>query len=153
VSLAAAAVTLTACPGSLNDPGAFTFPDASPDSLATAGVSCGTVVASLFSGTCSITGCHASNIPAGNVNLQSPDAYSRLRGQAAADGGGFIIAPDGSVTGSVLYQVLSGDPNPPGGFAMPLGGSVDTATLRCVEEWIADKGDIPDSAAADAGSD
>jgi hypothetical protein len=143
-----ATAALSGCPGSLADPSAF--PDAAPVDTGQTRGSCNGVVTALFANTCAISPCHTSSVPAGGVNLASPDIYKRLLGQRALDGGGYILAPDGSVTGSVLYQVLTGNPEPPGGARMPLGSSVDPATLQCVAEWIADMGAIPDSGVRDA---
>jgi hypothetical protein len=148
--LGGAIAALAGCPGTLADPGAF--PDVAPTDAGKLDASCNGVVTALFASTCAVATCHSSSVPADGVDLQSPNIYHRLLGQLAADGGGFILAPDGSVDGSVLYEVLTGSPDPPGGARMPLGTSIDQVTLQCVAEWIADRGKISDGGASDSAT-
>ena len=150
---------LTACPGSIADPGAFADSGAHHAEATTGGNDCTEVVDQMFAQTCSVSSCHTTSMPAAGIDLQSPNVLKRLKGVEAPDAGGFLIAPNGSSAESVLYEVLLSN-DPPGGSRMPLGEAAESAaTLACVASWIAsiapdggvrDGGPTPDGSGTDA---
>ena len=131
-----ALLSLTACPGTIDDPAAF-----ETEAGADAGASCADVPHAVFEPRCGLSGCHGASMPAANLDLVSPDVYSRLVGKNASGGPGVLIDPGRSPEKSVLYLKLT--PMPPFGSQMPFASTkLDAAALACVSSWIASGGSI-----------
>jgi hypothetical protein len=123
-SLCALAALCVACPGSLDDPGRFSWD----------GGGCADAPTAIFAVTCTDSQCHTTMYKAQGLDLQSPDVAARLVGVAATGGAGLLVDPM-SPAQSVLYTKLSF--SPPFGSQMPLGKTpLDDATVACVLAWI-----------------
>ena len=132
-----AAVLVTACAGTLDDPDRFRDGGA-PASAADAGTppasTCVPIETGVLAQKCATAGCHAASGAANGLDLASPDVLGRLANKAATGGPGSLIVP-GDPDKSVLYTKLTA--TPPFGSRMPLGTNLDDATLACVHDWIA----------------
>ena len=153
--LAAIGLSITACPGTLEDPGRFTSGVGGPGG-GEGGGGCPDIPTAVFQPICATAACHNAMDKAQGLDLQSPGVATRLVGVCSIGGGPLIdpAAPDQSV----LYQKLS--LVPPFGSRMPLGKMpLDDATTACVLAWIkvqqgpassCDAGLPPDASAPDA---
>jgi hypothetical protein len=131
----AVAVVVTGCPPSLDDPEAF-------QTACPAGFS----VDALFRETCAVAGCHVSGpLAASGLDLATPDAFSRMYGQASLCGPP-LISPEGP-SQSYLLAKLEG--TAACGGRMPLGGTpLSASDILCVEQWITSgiaAGPLPDA--------
>jgi hypothetical protein len=177
-SIALLGAALTACPGSLDDPGRFLIDggaqpaadvttgadvshpldvierhDVSVEAalVVDAGCSKGAAAAvpsSIFIPTCTASGCHNPTDLAGNLDLESANVASRLVGVQAGNGPGVYVSTNGDPATSDLYLILT--PAFPFDNQMPLGGPpfLDSADLACVQGWI-----MQQARGADGGSD
>jgi hypothetical protein len=131
-----ALVSLTACPGTIDDPAAFEL-----EAGADGGTNCADVPVAVFEPRCGSSGCHGASTPAAQLDLVSPDLYSRLVGKNASTGPGVLIDPGHSPEKSVLYLKLTS--MPPFGSQMPFtGAKLDATALACVSNWITSGGSI-----------
>jgi hypothetical protein len=131
------------CPGTLEDPERFldaateaTSPDDGPTVEAAAPVdssACPDVPETVFHATCTAASCHNAQSKAQDLDLQSPGLEARLVGVPATGGVGLLIDPAWP-SRSVLYTKLTAQP--PFGARMPLGSSLDEATVGCVLAWV-----------------
>lgn len=124
--LAAAALALSGCPGTLDDPERF-FP-----------AECGDVEATLLVPRCgTLAGCHTAESPAGDLDLTSPGIAARVVGvSASAACGGDDLADPASPETSILYLKVTDAP--PCGSRMPLGSAdLSEAEQGCLRDWIA----------------
>jgi hypothetical protein len=135
-----ALLSLSGCPGTLNDPAAFELEASAQNST-----NCDDVPDVVFAPHCGLSACHTPTTLAGNLDLVSKDVYSRLVGKNASGGPGILINPSRQPAESVVYLKLT--PHPPFGSQMPLtGAKLDATTLACVANWIATGGSIDGSA-------
>ena len=136
VAVVMLACGLVACAGTLEDPERFAEAGGLAPSSADAGpvAACPPVETGIFQVKCATAGCHAASGPAGGLDLASPDVLGRLANKSAQGGPGSIVVP-GNPGASVLYTKLTSAP--PFGSRMPLGATLDDATLACVHDWIA----------------
>jgi hypothetical protein len=152
----------TGCAGTLDDPDRFAdggaLTGAASDDAASAtdtglrdtdaaasidAAACANVPQSVFLPSCTSAGCHNSQDKEQGLDLQSPNAASRLINIPSSEGAGLLIDPT-TPTNSVLYTKLM--PNPPFGAQMPPKEPLDDATIACVLAWIV-------AQATDAGAD
>lgn len=123
------AVALSGCPGHLDDPARFRA-DAGP-------VGCPDVPTEIFQARCGSAGCHGPTQPAAGLDLASPDVAARVVGVGATGCPGYVLAVPENPPASLLVQKLG--PEPPCGSRMPLGGTLDDATIACVRDWIGEQ--------------
>jgi hypothetical protein len=132
---------LAGCPGTLDDPASF-YAGLGIDgggggggggAGGDAGGGCPSPPPS-FGTTCSVSGCHAATMPAGGLDLASPNIVMRLSGKQATGGPGLLIDPT-TPAASVLYTKLTA--TPPFGARMPLvGAPLSDADIAGVLSWI-----------------
>lgn len=122
VLLAAGALALAGCPGSLEHPEQFLGP-------------CLDAPTEIFPQRCGDSDCHDAEAPAGDLDLVSPGVETRVVGQEASGGPGTIVDPDAPEE-SIMWLKISSD-NPPFGTRMPqVGGNLSSYERECVLEWI-----------------
>jgi hypothetical protein len=143
-----ALVSLAGCPGHLDDPDRF---------RGDGGVTgeCPDVPTAVFQAHCSAAGCHGPTAPAAGLDLASPGVAERVVGHAASECAGYVLADPENAEASLLVEKLG--PEPPCGSRMPLGATLDDATIACVKAWIAEQTPVApgpsDADAGDAGDD
>jgi len=137
---AVAALGLTACPGTIEDPERFI-------GGATGSEPC-TEPSGIFAASCALANCHATSMPALGLDLESPGFEQRLI-DVPAMGGGTLVVP-GDAESSVLYTKLT--EMPPFGLRMPSGRPpLSQAQIDCVGDWITGLGG--GALVVDAGDD
>jgi hypothetical protein len=125
----AAALSLLACPGTLENKDAFLT------STGGSGGGCPDVPNEILGARCSGSGCHSGSSPAASLDLVSGNWGPRLVDQPAQTCAGVLADPT-DPAGSVLALVLG--PDPTCGQRMPLDATPLTdAEIACVEAWIA----------------
>jgi len=79
----------------------------------------------IFNANCNTSGCHSGTKPAGNLNLESNQAYANLMDSKS----GYIdtIKPENSI----LYVSMTSKTNP-----MPPTGKLDGCTTDLILKWI-----------------
>lgn len=162
VSLAAMALALAGCPGSIDDLGPFLAAesaDASPDGALDATVDAAVdstldappdstptcaldVEREVLRARCASAGCHNAAEPVAGLDLESPDAGARLVAQRGRCRSLPLVVP-GNPEGSLLWQKVS-QARPACGSRMPVDAPLSAAELACVRQWIT-------RASADAG--
>jgi hypothetical protein len=88
-----------------------------------------------FHSTCATTGCHTTEDPQSNLDLQSPGLVKRVSNadaESAQCGGQKILVPGNSAQ-SIIYTKLLATPSC--GIRMPLTGMLSTADIDCVRRW------------------
>jgi hypothetical protein len=131
------ALSLTACPGALED----------PDRFLDASVTCSTawVETTLFTGTCGGAGCHEATNAGGGLDLVSAGVSARLAGASTCTG---------HPLSSFMLEKL--EPSPPcSGSQMPLGKpALTSAQKTCLSSYLAalSDGGVADAGSGDAGS-
>jgi hypothetical protein len=142
--LGALLLTGAGCPGSLDDPARFL------SGVGGDGSACPDIPTTVFVPICATAGCHTAADKIQGLDLQSPDAASRLVG-ACARGGGLLVDP-ANPSDSVVYTKLTF--TPPFGSRMPLGKPpLDDATTACVLAWISAQNASTSPCGADASPD
>jgi hypothetical protein len=138
-ALIASVSVLAGCPGSLDDPARFEGElgigsgGGAGGGSGDAGDGCPSPPPS-FGTTCSVSGCHAASMPAGGLDLVSPNLVVRISGREAMDGPGLLVDPTRPAA-SVLYTKLT--PTPPFGARMPLvGAPLSDADIAGLLSWI-----------------
>ena len=132
-------LTLTACPGRLEDPDRFLIN----------AETCVEYTELVMQERCSAATCHTTVNPAGELDLQSPRIGERLVGVEAPGCGGTIVDPDDPFE-SIIYRKLLG--TPPCGAQMPGAGEVlSEAEANCFLDWIVAQGPdgLPDPDASE----
>jgi hypothetical protein len=134
--IALVACGLVACAGTLEDPERFADAGGAAAQSADAGTAaaCPPVESAILEAKCATAGCHAASGGAAGLDLASPGVLGRLANKPATGGAGSLVVP-GDPSASVLYTKLM--TAPPFGSRMPLGASLDDASLACVHDWIA----------------
>lgn len=79
----------------------------------------------IFNANCNTSGCHIGTKPAGNLNLESSQAYKNLLDSKS----GYIdtLKPENSI----LYTSMTSKTNP-----MPPSGKLDACKIELVLKWI-----------------
>jgi hypothetical protein len=79
----------------------------------------------IFNANCNTSGCHSGNKPAGNLNLESANAYANLMDSKS----GYIdlLHPENSI----LYVSITSKTNP-----MPPSGKLDECVTGLILKWI-----------------
>ncbi len=122
VGIAAIALALGGCPGSLEHPEQFLGPCLDPTT-------------EIFPVRCGNSDCHDAEAPAGDLDLVSAGVETRLVGAEAAGGPGTLVDP-AAPEDSILWMKISQD-SPPFGTRMPqVGGNLSSYERQCVLEWI-----------------
>ena len=123
LSLGAALLALSGCPGSLEDPERFlTGTDAGP--------TCN-VEADILAPKCATAGCHDATTIAQNLDLSGSGVRARLRAQTAT-----CTSAAGQPMGAFLLVKVK--PSPTCGGPMPLGAAALTAAeIKCLEDYVA----------------
>ncbi|MFP4543978.1 MAG: hypothetical protein ACOCZW_02870 [Bacteroidota bacterium] len=88
----------------------------------------------VFNSGCAISGCHAGEFPAGNLNLTEGNSYENLVGKEAL-GSSILLVDPGNSENSWLIKKLKGD----GTAVMPpevAGGKLPQAVVDSIEAWI-----------------
>ena len=128
-ALIALTVTLTACPGSIENRERFldgaVFDCSDPLDVPTA----------VFKRNCNNEICHDSEEPAGDLDLDSPDLLSRLIGVPGTDCTERLRIDPNNPDQSFLLDKLESRV-PECGDRMPLGGSLPTDVIDCVRQWV-----------------
>lgn len=159
-SLAAFALLLAGCPGSLDHKERFLVDAGSaghaangsggkgggdgdaapPEAGADAGPGsdagpCGDVITRIFVPSCGGTGCHGATGPQQDLDLVSPGVAERVVGVPGI-GCTSILADPTNPEASLIYQKLS--PTPPCGSPMPLARpALSDEDAACILTWIA----------------
>jgi hypothetical protein len=115
------------CPGSLENPDRF------------AGVSCTLTIdveRDIFQAKCSGGTCHgAGAMPAGNLDLESPDVLSRLVGVSGQGCNGRALIQTEAPDGSAILDRLAEEPEC--GLRMPLGSDpLPPEEVDCVRAYV-----------------
>lgn len=94
------------------------------------------VEATILAAKCGGSVCHDADMPAGALDLVSPDVAARVSGVEASPAcTGNILAVPGDASTSLLYLKLGS--SPPCGSPMPLGGTALSADEQaCINDWI-----------------
>jgi hypothetical protein len=101
----------------------------------------------LAADTCSASGCHALPMPAGNLDLKSPNVALRLVG--VKDQTGVFLLDPANPEQSLLYRRVTGAAMP----RMPSGlPPLDDATTACLLSWIKAASAAPNAPAGDGGA-
>lgn len=163
---AIAGALLVGCPGSLDNPSQFSE-GVGDGSAGTGGggsggsggspVECDIPVAmvpeQLFTPTCATSSCHDTSMPAGELDLISPDLPSRLLDQPSSQCPVEILVDSATPENSLLLDKVT-NAAPGCGDRMPLGGSLPPEEIACVRAWIeliTGGGGQPDAATDSAG--
>lgn len=120
-----AAVALTACPGTIDDPEAFQ-------------VDCLTYVDHYLAQTCGAS-CHSASSHEADLDLETLPVGPRLAGIPGSQDGcdTYSLLDPATPADSLLYLKVASD-QPPCGDRMPLlGHTLTDPQLDCVLEWIA----------------
>ena len=147
------ALGVAACPGRIDDPAPFLgFVGDSSVATCTLGVSA--VEARIIRPRCATAGCHERAMPAGRLDLESPNLATRLVGVQASGCAGQVLVSPASPAQSYFIGKLG--PSPRCGDRMPLGSPALTASeVACVRLWVealVTDGGAPMDAAPDAVS-
>jgi len=143
-SLILGSLLCAGCPGTLEDPAAF--------SGGGAGGSPGPSVEEVFLTSCGNVVCHDSDQPAAGLDLVSPDIESRTVGVGSSDlncGDEVLIVP-GDPDESYILKKIEARPGICGG-QMPIGTLLDMDDIAVIQEWVLDLGMM--SAGVDVGFD
>jgi hypothetical protein len=89
----------------------------------------------VFATQCSTAGCHVGAMPAGGLDLAAADLEAELVGMPGEFCEGTVRVIPQAPDDSLLYQKVAGQS--PCGQAMPIGGTLDAASLACIHDWIA----------------
>ena len=138
-----AVVSLTGCPGTLDNPSQFSegVGDGSAGSGGSGGstAQCDIAVESvpeqLFVPTCATSSCHDTSAPAGDLDLVSPDVASRLVDQPSSQCPVELLVNPTTPEDSLLFDKVS-NAIPSCGDRMPLGSSLPPEKIACVRAWI-----------------
>jgi hypothetical protein len=155
-------VVTAGCPGTLEDPerfieagGGVVTPQGTGDAAASGeggqtldAATCPDIPTAVFQAKCTSSGCHNSQDKSQGLDLQSSGVSMRLVGVAATEGPGLLVDP-GTPSHSVLYTKLT--TMPPFGARMPLGSSLDEATIACVLSWVEEVANGARAGASEAG--
>jgi hypothetical protein len=76
-------------------------------------------------------------MPAGALDLESPDLALRLLGQGAGTCDGWKLVVPGNPNASLLVRKLEGNVPPDCGDPMPIGTPLAAHLVACVRDWIA----------------
>jgi hypothetical protein len=119
-------MTLTACPGSLENPERFL--DGGLDGGSDAGFTCtpANVESLIFIPSCGGAGCHGPTNPSNGLDLQSPGVASRLKG---------VSQCMSKSEASFMLEKLH--PSPACGSQMPLGRTLPDEQIACVASYLA----------------
>jgi len=151
VTLAAAA--LAGCPGHIDDPAAFLGPTGDA-SLVSCTIGASAVEAQIIRPRCATAMCHERGMPAGRLDLESPNVGARLVGVASTCAGQLLVSPTSPGTSYLLQKLGTSSPC---GARMPLGAPALTPSeVACVRLWVdrlLTDGGAPMDAAADATAD
>ena len=79
----------------------------------------------IFNANCNTSGCHSGTKPAGNLNLESNQAYANLMDSKS----GYIDTM--KPVNSILYVSMTSKTNP-----MPPNGKLDACKIELVLKWI-----------------
>lgn len=128
------ALGLAACPGRIDDPTAFLgFVGDSSVASCTLGVSA--VENQIIRPRCATANCHERSMPAGRLDLESPNLAARLVNVPAAGCMGQVLVSPASPAQSYFIGKLG--PSPRCGDRMPLGSPALTASeVACVRLWV-----------------
>lgn len=135
IAIALLTCGLFACAGTLEDPDRFRDAGGADLALGEGGTlaACPPVETGILHARCATAGCHAATGAAAGLDLASPDVLSRLARKPASGGAGILVVP-GDPAASVLYTKLTSAAT--FGSRMPLGASLDDASVACVNAWI-----------------
>ena len=134
-SVLLAAVALSGCPGSIDDPSPF---------FAAAATSCPSeydVEVDLLQRTCGQLGCHTGgpSLAAAGLDLAAANVGDRLLAHTSAECGGRpLVDPSDFHDGSYLLVKVT-DPDPPCGERMPAGmPPLNGTQMACLEQYLAE---------------
>ncbi|MFO0607991.1 MAG: hypothetical protein U0324_32805 [Polyangiales bacterium] len=152
-SVTLAALALAGCPGHIDDPAAFLGPTGDA-SLVSCTIGASSVEAQIIRPRCATAMCHERGMPAGRLDLESPNVGARLVGVASTCAGQLLVSPTSPGT-SYLLQKLGTSSSC--GARMPLGAPALTPSeVACVRLWVdrlLTDGGAPMDASADATAD
>ncbi len=151
VSTASMAAGLAACPGSLDDPGAFleagapqeassgqdspvTMP---PDAATSTCPNPSDVPTTIFAPSCGISTCHDATGKAQSPDLVSPGVSMRLVNQPSTEVTTQLLADPKNPDQSYLMVKLTSAAPPVGGRMPFLLPALSASQIRCVRAWIA----------------
>ncbi len=92
------------------------------------------IQATIFDISCATSGCHAGSTPAAGLLLDSDGAITSLVDQPSAGVPSLNLVSPGDADNSYLVQKLEGSAAV--GGRMPVGGSISTAQITAVRDWI-----------------
>ena len=128
VVVALAAVSLSACPGRLENPERFTGGGGGGSGGGSAGCSLD-VENDIFRPKCGFAGCHGGAAPQSGLDLGDAGMADRIRTQLSSSA--CNMEPMVTLIGKKVK------PSPPCGFQMPSGLPLEPAEIACVEEYLA----------------
>ena len=93
-----------------------------------------TLRASVFTPSCALAGCHASESAAGGLDLELADLEAQLVGQPSGTCDGWVRVIPGDRANSLLFAKVEG--GAPCGDPMPPPGGLAPALAACIGDWI-----------------
>jgi hypothetical protein len=125
--LALGLALVAACAAPLDDPQRFMGGTGCPQGL--------DVEADVLAVRCAGSVCHSpGDMPAGGLDLVSPDPVERVAGVDSPNCSGQVLAVPGDPDASLIIRKLSD--SPPCGSRMPLVGDLPADEAACIRDWI-----------------